>query len=224
MSLNFSSVPGARERHLKRQYKNSLFSPEYRNFDEQRLSGAQYMDNQEEQHFYQNFQQLLEEVSALKPNESSETLLDIKSRLDQSYEQCCGLGGEHDEAKQAIARLVEIIMKTIQQSAAGDAEAEINLQEEALARSTHYRLLEYPIVADLLRPKSPIAHDQLVASLLSESENSVKAAFQLFDQEQKKLILEESKTLLKERLEQGFELPEAWQRLKQIQALTELES
>ena len=57
MSLIFSSHPGARERHLQRQYKNPLFTAEQRDFDEQRLSGARYMDEKEEQEFFQGFHQ-----------------------------------------------------------------------------------------------------------------------------------------------------------------------
>ena len=196
MSLIFSSHPGARERHLQRQYKNPLFAAEHREFDERRLSGARYMDEKEQDEFLQTFHELLAKVAELKPNEGSEIMLELKSQLDQSYEQCSGLMGEHDNEKQAIAKLVDVIMASIRHSAEGDAEAEQNLQEEELARNTHFQLLQFPLVADLLRPRSPIAQDQLVATFLSESENSIRAAFQLFDQEHQELIYQQGRQLL----------------------------
>ena len=219
MSLIFSSYPGVRERHLQRQYKNYLYSAEQREFDDQRLSGARYMDDQEREEFTDEFHKLLEEVAELKANEGSEKLLELKSRLDQSYEQCCGLAGEHDHEKQAITRLIEVIMRTIWQSAQGDAEAEMNLKEEELARSTHFQLLQHSLVADLLRPHSPIAPDQLIPTLLSESEEAVDAAFHLFDKEQQAIIYPQAKALLEHKKQKNYDLPEAWKRLDQIQQL-----
>ncbi len=222
MSLNFISHPGLRERHLKRQYKNPLFEESLREFDEQRLSGARYMDEQELDAFIQSFHLLLEEVAHLKPNEGSEKLLELKSRLDQSYEFCSALGGVRDHEKQAIVRLVEVIMASIRQAAEGDAEAEQNLYEEELARRTHFLLLEYPLIADLLRPQSPIAKEQLVPSLLCESEAALSAALSLFDKEHIESIYQQGKELLASIPEQeGLVEPKA--RLEQIRQYLLLE-
>lgn len=196
MTLEFLPRPGMRERHLKRQYQNPLFDKNVREFDEQRLSGARFMDEKEQEEFGQSFVQLVEEVAELKPNEDSEVLLELKARLDHAYEVCSGLAGGHEAEKQAITRLVEVIMASIWQGAQGDAEAEQNLHEEALARKTHYHLLRFPVIADLLRARSPIAGDQLVPTLLSESEASLEAALTLFDKEQLEEIMQQSEALL----------------------------
>jgi len=217
MSLQFLSEAGARERHLKRQYQNPLFSADQRNFEEQRLSGARYMDEQEDAEFIKTFHSLLAEVAELKPNEESEKMLDLKSRLDQSYELCSGLAGKRENEKQAISQLVNVIMSSIRKEAQGDTEAEQNLYEEELARNTHYQLLAYPLVADLLRPRSPIAQDQLIATLLSESEGALHAAFQLFDKEHRQLILQQAQQLLADK--QTEELAQARQRLEQMAVL-----
>lgn len=219
MSLSFSTLPGARERHLRRLYNNPLFPTEQSEFDQQRLSGARYMDDREQEEFLQSFHHLLEEVATLEANEGSEKLLDLKSRLEQCFEQCCGLPGEHVQEKQAIIKLIEVIMQSIWQSARGDAEAEINLKEEELARKTHFQLLQQPLIADLLRPRSPIAPEQLVPTLLSETEEAVQMAFQLFDQEQQAMIYEQGRALLEQKRREHLELPEAWERLEQIHKL-----
>lgn len=218
MPLIFSFHPGVRERHLQRQYKNPLYPTEQRGFDEQRLSGARFMDAQEREEFTRTFQGLLEEVAGLKANEGSEKLLELKSRLEQSYEQCCGLTGEHDGEKQAIIKLIDAIMKSIWQSAQGDAEAEMNLKEEELARSTHFQLLQHSLVADLLRPGSPIASDQLIPTLLSESEEAVNAAFHLFDKEQLAVIYSQANALLEQKKQENYDFSNAWSRLEQIHA------
>lgn len=204
MSLIFSSQPGARERHLKRQYQNVLFPQAQREFNEQRLSGARYMDEKEQEEFLQTFHSLLEQVAELKANEGSELMLELKSQLDQNYELCSGLMGEHQSEKDAIIKLVAVIMASIKQSAAGDPEAEHNLQEEELARNTHFQLLQFPLVADLLRPRSPIAQNDLVPTLLSESEGAIRAAFQLFDKEHQTLICQQAKELLVENVQEDL--------------------
>ena len=48
----------------------------------------------------------------------------------------------------------------------------------------HFRLLEHPLVADLLAPDSPIGPDELAPTLLSESKPAVRAAIELFDEAQ----------------------------------------
>ncbi len=213
MSIIFLSHPGVRERHLQRQYHNPLFSLEQREFDEQRLSGARYMDEQEEAEFLKVFHGLLSEVAELKPNEGSDIMLDLKSRLDQCYEQCSGLSGKRDNEKHAIRQLVNVIMNSIWKGAEGDSEAEQNLKEEELARTSHYQLLAFPLVADLLRPRSPIAHDQLMATLLSESEEALNAAFQIFDHEHQGLIVQQARQLLESKEEELLPLDQ--QHLKQ---------
>lgn len=216
MSLTFLPLPGARERHLQRQYNNPLFKVELREFDEQRLSGARYMDDKEAAEFTETFHRLLAEVAELKPNEGSEKMLDLKSRLDQSYEQCSGLSGKRDNEKLAISKLVNVIMSSVSKGAEGDAEALQNLQEEELARTSHFQLLAFPLVADLLRPRSPIAQDQLVPTLLSESEDALNAAFQLFDKEHQQLIVQQAQQLLEDSQLGQEQVPEAWQRLQQM--------
>jgi len=214
MPLNFLARPGVRERHLKRQYNNPLFAQTQRQFDQQRLSGARYMDEKEAAEFTDKFHILLAEVAKLKPNEGSEVLLDLKSRLDESYELCSGLSGDHTNEQQAINKLVQVIMRSISQSAQGDAEAIQNLHEEELARNTHFQLLSFPLVADLLRPRSPIAQDQLVATLLSESGEALQAAFSLFDREHQQLIYQQAEQLLQAKAKYSAQLSKAHEQLQ----------
>ncbi|MCU7836020.1 MAG: hypothetical protein KZQ83_12330 [gamma proteobacterium symbiont of Taylorina sp.] len=219
MTHTFSPHPGIRERHLQRQYKNPLFPLQQQNFSAQRLSGAHFMDNREQQDFVISFQNLVEDVANLKANEGSEKMLQLKSQLDQCYEQCCSLAGEHAAEKQAITQLVGMIINAIWQSASGDAEAEANLKEEELARTTHYQLLQFPLVVDLLIPESPITEKDLVPSLLSESEEALKAAFYLFDEQQQGSLCLQAVELLEQKLHEKQDLTEAWKRLELMQSL-----
>jgi len=92
------------------------------------------------------------------------------------------------------------------------------LDEEDQARQLHNRLADEVFVADLILPESPIGQNELVPSLLSESQQAVAAALQLFDAEQLSTIYPEAKTLLEQTQQQAHALPEAQQRLQQIEA------
>jgi hypothetical protein len=226
MTIIFIPFPGRRERHLQRQYQNILFPQSRREFDQRRVDGARYMDAQETEKFIADFQILVEKVTLLKPNEDSETILLLKEQLDKSYEQCCALAGEQKNIKAAIVNLVQLIMRAVWRGAEGDLQAIKNLQEEELARSSHYQLLECPLVVDLLDPDSLIHKDELVATFLSESQQAVQAALQLFDREQLLSLFQDALSLLeKTRLEHQGEqqdvLAGAWKNLQLIkQALS----
>ena len=109
-------------------------------------------------------------------------------------------------------------MSTIRVTAAGDPMAERHLVEEDEARRLHLRLLEHPLVADLLDPDSLIGPDELAATLLSESEEQVQAALTLFDVDQLRLLYRDARSLLDGMAELPPGLLDAPRRLEMIEA------
>ncbi|WP_456444447.1 hypothetical protein [Thiolapillus sp.] len=199
----FSERPGRHERHFRRKLDNSLFPRPLVNWTEDDLLEVQRLDHEELMVFLQSLRQLVRRAVELKPNEETQVILDLKAELEQFYEQACGLADQQEGNKQAIRQLVDVIMNTIRRNAAGDALAEQELAEEALARSTHFELLEHALVADLLHPDSLIQADELAAVLLTDEENQVLAAWELFDGEQRRLLLLEMKDLVEQQAEAG---------------------
>lgn len=226
MTIIFSQSPGRRERHLQRQYQNLLFPPSRREFSQQRVDGAHYMDQQETEEFIADFHLQVEKTASLKPNEDSEIILLLKEQLDKSYEQCSGLAGEQKAIKAAIVKLLQVIMQAVWKGAEGDPQAVKNLQQEELARSSHFQLLAYPLVVDLLNPDSLIREDELTATFLTESPESVQVALQLFDQQQLHSLFQDSLLLLekirREHPDQPHEvLDTAWNNLQLIKQALE---
>lgn len=217
MPIQFSQQPGPRERHLRRKYRNPLFA-DGNTIDADQVSQAREQDETELNHFLRYFRDLVQEAMDLKPNSDSEVILDIKERLDQCYVQCCALPGDHSEIKQAVNKLVQVIMVAVRQGAANDPVALNKLDEEEQARQLHNRLADEVFVADIILPDSPIEQNELVPSLLCESEPAVQTALQLFDAEQLSTIYQEARSLLENTQQQDYSLPEARQRLQQIEA------
>ena len=113
-----------------------------------------------------------------------------------AYETSSGLADDQSGNHSAIRELTVVIMKTVRSGADGDRLAESELEAEEQARAAHYALLEYPIVADLLRPDTLIGADELAATLLGETPEALAAALSLFDAVQLSELVSESRMLL----------------------------
>lgn len=182
--MSSTEKPGAHVRHLLRRQNNPLFPAARREVDATALAAAQQRDEAERTTFIEYFRELLQQALALKPNEESEVLLQLKGRMDEAYTRCASLGGDLTPFKQGLARITATIMAGIRQGAGGDPQAQQELDQEQLARESHYRLLEHVLVADLMRPESPIGDDELVPALLNAGSEELDAALWLFDAEQ----------------------------------------
>lgn len=203
MKLSFSSFPGAHERQLIRRADNPLFTEDKRQVIQVEINQAQRRDADEALAFQDDFRSLVQRAIDLSPQEDSEVILKLKEDLDQGYERCCGLAGDTRELKSALKRLIGIVMQAVWHGAADDTAAHTNLREEEIARETHFKLLEQPLIADLIRPDSLIGPDELVPTLLSESEAAVATALEIFDSNQLAALCEKGRNLLQSQEKSG---------------------
>lgn len=176
-----ASQRGAHERHLLRRQDNPLFAEASRQVDAVSLAMARVRDEAERKAFEEQFRLMLEEVAALNSTEESETLLRLKSRLDQAYTLLASLGGDNETYRHALRYLTDTLIMAIRRAASNDAMALAELDQEQVAREQHYRLLSYPLVADLTRTDSPVPAEELVATLLSGALDELEAALWLFE-------------------------------------------
>lgn len=224
MALYFSIYPGCWERHLQRQYNNPLFFHLHPSISQADISEAQGQDEDESIAFNEAFQQLLNEVATLQPQVDVKVILKLKDRIDALYEHCAGLGGDFSMQKQGLRQLNQLIMQVILSTAAQKADLVEKLHAEIAAREGHFALLEHPLVAHLLHPKSPINATNIIPTLLTESDTALRAAMNLFGQEQRHILLEESTKLLTQLKNQGHPLSEMWQKLVIMQEVPNISS
>jgi len=182
------------------------------------LNAAQRQDNVELQQFMSEVKALVSEIANLDTQVESDVILKLKSRTDRAYEQCTGLPGNQTEVKQALNRLMDVMMKAISKEAQHDAKAMEELQKERVAREMHYSLLEYPLTGDLLRRDSPIEGEDLVPTLLSEPPETLRPILGLFAQEQLEMIRDAGRRLIENRKKEGHDLREAEKRLLEIES------
>ncbi len=208
------SIYGMHERHLRRRDGNPLFSVPPADYQAEDYLEARRLDSHELNTFHNDMQEVIQQAIDLPANAPSETVLELRGRLDQLYTRCSGFGGSCGSHKQAIRKLIEIVMNAVWQAVADDQQARVELESEEVARQKHFCLLEYTLVSDLIRPDTPIASEELVPTLLQADEDELEAVLWLFEPEQLQEIYEHARALLEQRKEQGYELAEAWERLE----------
>lgn len=213
----FSELPGARERHLQRRCDNPLFPVAVRTVTQEQVTIARQEDVTELQAFQSELREVVERAVNLKPTEESEVILGLKERLDRLYEQASGLREDQTKVKAALRQLVGVVMRAVWSGAGNDALARSELEDEEQARAAHYALLEQPLVADLLRPDSPVGADELVPTLLNAGPDELAAALPLFDAGQQTDICREARALLEARAREGHALEAAWLRLHELE-------
>jgi len=192
MQLLFSELPGRYERHLMRKRDNPLFAETQRQLTEEQLSEAQRLDHEELEGYIHDLRSLVGEAVVLGSHEQSDVILGLKERLDKAYENASRLADDQTPNKEAIRKLISIIMRAVWRGAGNDSLALQELQQEEEARKVHYALLEFPLVADLLDPDSLIEESELLPVLLSAERNAFEAAITLFDPQQLKALSDQA--------------------------------
>lgn len=216
VELPFTHKPGRRERHLRRRHGNPLFAWPAVEVEPMDLLGAQRDDHEEMEAFQAALRDLVQRAIDLPPNAGSDQVLALKEDLERAYEQTCGLPEDQSQARAALGRLIDLSAKAVRRAAGNDPLALIELAQEEEARAIHLRLLEQPLVADLLHPQTPIAPQELLPSLLTASPPELAAALDLFDPEQVRDLVAQGEALLARLAAAGVDVRAARGRLLQL--------
>lgn len=196
MIFQKSERPGSAERHLLRRVDNPLFGQAKSELNDDTLVETQRVDHDDLLAFHAEFKEVLNETLNLQSNVESDVVLALKDRLERTYEHACRVGDDQAETKEAIKKLLMVIMGSIRQGAGNDMQAHQELDQEEQAREAHFALLDSSLVADLLNPETVIEADHLVPTLLSAEKDELATVLQIFDEAQLVLMLKEADDLI----------------------------
>jgi len=217
MTLSFSAQPGPRERQLQRRLNNPLFTSTG-TVTQQDVQAAQMQDHIALQQFMAQFRELVQRAVKLDKNVESDVVLLLKAQLEQQYAVCSGLPGNPQAIQDAIKKLIGAISSTLRATSKDDPHALEKLAKDEEHTRLHLQLCEHLIVSDILNPDEIIRPEEQIPTLLNEAEAGLQAALALFAPERIEQMVEEATMLLKKIEAQGHSLPEAWQRLAQMES------
>lgn len=208
MNPIFSERPGLRERHWRRRYENPLFAPQTQQTDAADLMQARQADEDALKRFQEDLQTLLKQAAQLPAQADSEAVLELQRRIDRLYAEAASLPGDRARDKAALNRLHDAISAALLHAVSDQPDASRELEEAKAARTLHIKLLEYPLVADLLHPESPITPEELAPTLMCEGENALRAALTLFDAAQREDLRKQARRMLVQLKAEGLDLSE----------------
>jgi hypothetical protein len=217
MRVPFSELPGRHERHLRRRLGCRLFPRALEGPVDDALLEAQRQDHEELIAFVADLRNTVGRAVNLEANAASETVLGLKEDLERLYERSAAVAEDQAANQAALRRLIDVIVRSVRRSAGNDGLAHAEIDQAEAARALHFEQLAHPVVADLLAPDSPIGADELVPTLLCESQPSLGAALQLFDAGQLDQLCVDARVLLLAR-DPHQRLASAWERLEQMEA------
>ncbi|MGD9385708.1 MAG: hypothetical protein PVF28_04075 [Thioalkalispiraceae bacterium] len=191
--MKFSLQPGAYERHLQRKYKNPLFSAADQALLENEVTAAREKDQQDLRVFQDSFQESVSKAASLADSVEGDVLLDLKEELERLYVTSTSLANDLSEHRQALLKLIELCMHSLRRGAQDDPDALNKLAEESQARQVYFKLLETPLVADLMRGDEIVSAEDLVPTLLSQSRDELVNALELFEPEHLNVIREQAR-------------------------------
>ncbi|MGD8926595.1 MAG: hypothetical protein PVG20_07080 [Thioalkalispiraceae bacterium] len=222
--MKFSSQPGAYERHAQRKYKNPLFPVADQQLLNEEVTRLREKDQQDLRVFLDSFQATVKKAASLAHSVESDVLLDLKEELERLYVTSTSLAGDLDDHRQALVKLIELCMNSLRRGAEGDIDALKKLTEETQARQVYFKLLETPLVADLMRGDEIVSAEELVPTLLSQDEPDLMNALELFEPEHIAIILQQATSLFDEVKADCVDSTELEKKIGLINKLTQAES
>ncbi|MCU7813166.1 MAG: hypothetical protein KZQ77_18330, partial [Candidatus Thiodiazotropha sp. (ex Notomyrtea botanica)] len=111
-----------------RKHNNPLFPEDQRSLTQGELTEAQRLDHEELEAYIGDLRKLVGEAVALGPHEQSDVILELKERLDKAYESASRLADDQSPNKEAIQKLVAVIMRAVWQGAGNDTLAQQELE------------------------------------------------------------------------------------------------
>ena len=213
----FSAIPGAYERQLQRKYHSPLFGDADKYLLPEEIEQARQRDQQDLQVFLSAFEDKVEQAASLTGAVDADVVLELKQELERLYVYSASLGSDLGQYRDALRKLLQVCMATIRKGASDDVMAIHKLDEEEQARNMFFKLLDNPLVADLLRGDEIIKTGELIPTLLSEREGSLQQVLELFDEEQIAELATRAKAYIKQLPDDVIANSQCKQRLSQIE-------
>ena len=202
--FEWSNNPGAYESHLARRCGNPYFPSQLQVVSEEELFNARMVDNADYHLAEERFARLGEEFEALPLTVTIDDFHKVRERLDDLIFFSMGVGGHAYEFATKADQIRDALISDMRTAFSNDEEALESIEKADKFHKQKVRKFYIPVMAQMLRERSPIRGEDTIAAILSEDAQTIALVMSVFDEQTRLLVQREALRLLKEALDQGY--------------------
>ncbi len=212
-TLPWSKNPSAHEAHLMRRHNNLYFPESRRNVAHGDLTEAKRKDKEDYISCQQSFAQLRKEIEALPPTATSGDLLALRERIEDLIFFSMGVAGPAAEIASKADQLREAVISDLRAAFSGNEETLNNIEKADAYHKDNVSKFYIPVVAQMLRKKSPIPQEETIPTILSEAPSTIAIFINSLPEDSRPLIEVEGLKILRETLDDGHVDPQCEEKI-----------
>lgn len=202
--FEWSDNPGAYEAHLARRCNNPYFPTHLQAVSEEELLEARTIDNNDYLLAEERFVQLGIEIKGRPPVTTIAELQKLRERIENLIRFSMGVGGRAYQIATKANRVREAIISDMREAFSDDQNALETIEEADKAHKKHIRKFYIPVMAQILRERSPVRKEDTIATILSEDPKTIALVMSVLPEDTKPLIQKAALEMMKKALDQGY--------------------
>lgn len=211
--LKLSSNTGAHEEQLIRRCNNPYFSLSRQVITEEELKEARNNDNDDYSLVESRLNQLISETESMPPTVSLEVVDEIRTRLDDIISFAKGSGRKASEIALMADELRETFISKWRTANATSEEMSRALAEAETAHQQYADRFYIPVIAQLIREKSPILSDEAVATVMSGDDEELAIFMRILPEDARAPVRLEGLKMLEMGVDSGYVDPQFEQKV-----------
>ena len=202
--LEWSSRSCAYETHLIRRCNNPYFPPSQRTVSKKELETARKIDRDDYILAEQRFAQLGKEIEGLPLNLTTANFHKIRERLDDLILFAMGMGDQGYEIASKADEIRDALIEDMRADFANDQSALAAIEAANAFHKQVVRKFYLPVLAQILREKSPVPKEDTIATVLSAHPETIAIFMGQLPEDTQALIRLEALKMMKEALDSGY--------------------
>jgi hypothetical protein len=209
----WSEDPGAYESQLARRCNNPYFPAELQVVSEEELVEAKTIDNNDYLLVQERLAQIGEDIETLPPKITIAEVHKLRERIDDLILFSMGIGGRAYEIASKANQIREALISDMRESFQDNQKALEIIEEADQFHKRNVKKFSIPVMAQMLRERSPIGDENTIPTILSEDAETIALVMSVLKEETRLLFQREALALMREALEQAYIDPELEQKI-----------
>ncbi|KHE94080.1 MAG: hypothetical protein K8F52_13465 [Candidatus Scalindua rubra] len=202
--FEWSDNPGAYESHLIRRCNNPYFPTHLQAVSEQELLEARSIDNSDYLLAKERFVQLTKPIEALASGAKVAEFHKVRECIEDLIHFCMGVGGRAYELAEKYDHVRNALVLDLRDAFSEDQNALKTIEKADESHGQTRRKFYIPIIAQILRERSPIKGEGFVPAILSEEPETIAAVLSVLSKGERQPIETEALMIMKKALDQGY--------------------